>query len=202
MSDAPAKVSVTPKQELFCLAMLAGQSQSDAYRLAYKPSQRLKPKDIHERSSRLAKNSKVIARLAEMRAPVIQKAQLSREKWLEHIAHIIESDVRKMFDNHGNPLEITALPKNEASAIAGFEFCEEFAGGSKGKQGSESGDSGGRVAIGYTKKFKLADRIRALELYGKAQCFYADKMVLTGPDGQPLEITNNITVEFVEAPKR
>lgn len=202
MSEQPTKPAVTPKQELFCLAMLAGQSQSDAYRLAYKPSPKLKAKLVHERACRLAKNCKVVARLAEMRAPVIQKAQLSRERWLEHITHIIESDVRKMFDNHGNPLEITELPKNEASAIAGFEFCEEFAGRAKGTAGGDSDDSGGRICVGYTKKFKLADRLRALELYGKAQCFYADKMVLTGPDGQPLEITNNITVEFVEAPKR
>ncbi|MBI4001917.1 MAG: hypothetical protein HY348_09045 [Nitrospira defluvii] len=201
-TEAPIKPAVTAKQELFCLGLLAGQGQSDAYRLAYKPSSKIKPKVIHERACRLAKNRKVVSRLAEMRAPVIRKAQMSRERWLEHIESIIECDVRKMFDSHGNPIEIADLPKNEASAIAGFEFCEEFGSATKGKQGSDSGELGGRIPIGYTKKFKLLNRLRALELYGKAQCFYADKMVLTGPDGQPLEITNNITVEFIEAPKR
>ena len=47
--------------------------------------------------------------------------------------------------------------------------------------------------------FKLADRLRALELYGKAQCYYAEKMELTGFDGNPIATNNMIIVEFVSA---
>ncbi len=54
-----------------------------------------------------------------------------------------------------------------------------------------------RKAVGVTKKFKLADKIRALELYGKAQCYYAEKMELTSKDGQPVELNNKVVVEFV-----
>ena len=134
---------------------------------------------------------KVTARIAELMQPVIAKARLSREQWLEHLARLILFDPRKMFDNHGNPLEITELSDNEASAIAGFEFYEDFAG--KGEA---------RKAVGYTRKFRLADKLKALELYGKAQCYYAEKMELTGADGKPIEANHTITVEFVSAEKR
>lgn len=187
ITDNNPNQALTLKEEAFCVAILAGQNPSKAYRQVYKPL-RAKAKTIHEKASRLMAKGKVRARLVELLKPVIAKAQITRERWLEHIASIIEADVRKMFDNHGNPIEITELGDNEALAIAGFEFYEDFEG---------KGES--RKAVGYTKKFKLADRLRALELYGKAQCFYADKMVMTGPDGQPVEVNNHITVEFVEA---
>ncbi len=140
-------------------------------------------------------HGKVRARVAELMQPVIAKAQLTREQWLESIARLAMFDPRKMFDAHGNPKEITDLDDNEAAAIAGFEFTKEFAGAQKKK--GEDVESSGRVAVGYTKKFKLADKLRALELYGKAQCFYADKIELTGKDGEPIELNNRIVVEFV-----
>lgn len=189
MTDDTTTLTLSPKEEAFCVAVLAGQNPSKAYRTAYQPK-RAKAKTVHEMASRLMAKHKVRARLVELLKPVIAKAQMSRERWLDHLANIIEADVRKMFDAHGNPLEISELRENEAAAIAGFEFYEDFEG---------KGES--RKAVGYTKKFKLADRLRALELYGKAQCYYAEKMVLTGADGQPIEASHNITVEFVEPAK-
>jgi hypothetical protein len=53
------------------------------------------------------------------------------------------------------------------------------------------------MAVGVTKKFKLVDPLRALELIGKACHYYADRQEQTGPDGGP--IPQNLTVQFVEA---
>ena len=53
---------------------------------------------------------------------------MTRIEWLERVARICLADVRKMFDSHGNPKEITELGENEAAAIAAFEFREDFAG--------------------------------------------------------------------------
>mgnify|MGYP000868740705 CR=1 FL=1 len=188
-NDYPERTrhSLSPREEAFCAAVLSGCIPTDAYRQVYKP-QRAKPKTIHEMASRLMAKHKVRARLVELMKPVIAKAQTRRERWLEHISKIIESDVRKMFDAQGNPLELSELGPNEAATVSGFELCENFEG---------KGES--RKAVGYTKKFKLADRIRALELYGKAQCYYAEKMELTDKDGNPIHANNDITVEFVSA---
>ena len=57
------------------------------------------------------------------------------------------------------------------------------------------GDGESQRAVGVTKKFKLIDPIRALELVGKACHYYADRQEHTGPDGEPLLKT--IEVRFV-----
>ena len=100
--------------------LLAGMNPSDAYRAAYQPK-RAKVKAIHEMASRLMAKPKIRARIAELMQPVIERAQLSREEWLEGLARICLADVRKMFDSWGNPLMVADLGPNEAAAIAAFE---------------------------------------------------------------------------------
>ena len=63
----------------------------------------------------------IYARVKELMQPVIERAQLSREEWLEGLARLCLADVRKMFDELGNPIAITELADSEAAAIAAFE---------------------------------------------------------------------------------
>lgn len=56
----------------------------------------------------------------------------------------------------------------------GFEFTEDFLN-AKSPDGDQK-----RVACGYTKKFKLADKHKALELFGKAVGYYVEKRELSG----------------------
>lgn len=58
MTDDKTALTLTQKEETFCLAVMAGHNPSDAYRKAYKP-QRAKPKTIHEMASRLMATHKV-----------------------------------------------------------------------------------------------------------------------------------------------
>ncbi len=60
-------------------------------------------------ASRLMAKRKVRTRIAELMQPVIERAQMTREEWLEKLARICLADVRKMFDEHGNPISITNL---------------------------------------------------------------------------------------------
>jgi phage terminase small subunit len=75
---------LTAKQESFVQNIVEGMNQADAYRAAY-PKQKMSDKTIHEAASRLMKNSKVVARLSEIRKelakPSIMTAQ-QRLKWL------------------------------------------------------------------------------------------------------------------------
>ena len=80
---------LTAKQELFVQKILEGMSQADAYRSAYN-TKRMTDKTIWENASRLMADSKVTARLTELRnelaQPSIMTAQ-ERLKWLtERIA--------------------------------------------------------------------------------------------------------------------
>ena len=80
---------LTAKQELFVQKILEGMSQADAYRSAYN-TKRMTDKTIWENASRLMADSKVTARLTELRnelaKPSIMSAQ-ERLQWLtERIA--------------------------------------------------------------------------------------------------------------------
>ena len=69
-------MALTSKQEKFCQAIIQGHNQSEAYRLAY-GVKKATAKTINERASRLMANSKVIARIEELRAPAVKKVQRS-----------------------------------------------------------------------------------------------------------------------------
>jgi phage terminase small subunit len=178
------------REETFCMHILAGKSQTAAYKLAYQPK-RAKPKTIHEKASRLMAQGKVRARLAELWAPVIAQAQMSRTEWLERLTKCCRFDLRKMFDAQGRPKKITELDESEAAAIAALEVSEKLQGQDQTQK------------LKRTYKLKFMDRLNALALMGKACHWYADRLELTGRDGRPLPPLTGITVEFVEAsPKR
>ena len=181
--------ALTPKQEKFCQAIVQGYNQSEAYRLAY-GVKNATAKTINERASRLMGNSKVVARVAELRAPVIQQVQDEYARWLQDIQRCAFFDVRRLFDSHGRPIEIPDLPDDVAPAIAGFEFRENFIG-KKDKN---------RVVCGYTRKYRLTNRLEALVELGKALGWYGEK-TKTGFRGQLDQQGEgqSIAVEFVDA---
>lgn len=71
-------VKLTAKQEAFCQAIADGLGQADAYRTAYDAAD-MKDATIYPHASRLMKNDKVAARIAELRAQVQEKQLWSRE---------------------------------------------------------------------------------------------------------------------------
>jgi len=127
---------------------------------------------------------KVQARIAELMAPVIANAQMSRKEWLERLTGVCRFDPRKMFDAQGRPKKLTELDDNEAAAIAVFEVSETL-------QGQDHAQTLKRIY-----KLKFMDRLSALALMGKACHWYADRQEETGPDGGP--IAKNVTVTLVE----
>ncbi len=63
-------MNLTPKQEAFCQAIVAGNSQPAPYRTAYDASGST-PKSVNENASKLMTNTKVISRVEALRAPVL-----------------------------------------------------------------------------------------------------------------------------------
>lgn len=78
---------LTKKQEDFALAYVESGNASDAYRRTYAVKS-MTEKSINETASRLLKNVKVAARIAELRAPVIEKAGLTLEKHLDDLLRL------------------------------------------------------------------------------------------------------------------
>jgi phage terminase small subunit len=178
-------VKLTPKEEAFCFAIVEGLSKSNAYRKAYKPL-RAKAKTIHEKASRIMARGKVQARVAELMAPVIAEAQMTRTEWLRILTKCCRFDPRKLFDATGKLKPITELEENEAAAIAGYEF-----------HGKIQGSDGPQKAV--TVKFKFLDRLTALALIGKAYHWYAEHREETGSDGGLIQ--KEFVVRFVRPSK-
>lgn len=72
---------LTQKQETFCLHYIESGNATEAYRKAgYGPG--MSDKTVMEAACRLLKNRKVIARVEEIRAPAVAKAQMTLETHL------------------------------------------------------------------------------------------------------------------------
>lgn len=79
--------SLTPKQEAFALAYIETGNASEAYRRSYKAG-KMTDKSVNEAASTLLKNPKVASRVAELRAPVVEKAGLTLEKHLDDLLQL------------------------------------------------------------------------------------------------------------------
>jgi phage terminase small subunit len=77
---------LTPKQEKFCQAIVDGKNNSEAYRSAYNTS-KMKPETIHVKACELLKTGTVSVRIAELRAPVVEKLTMTLE---QHVANLQE----------------------------------------------------------------------------------------------------------------
>ena len=91
----------------------------------------------------------------------IQKAMLKREQRTEitqdmviaELAKLGFFDIRKLFDKDGKPLDISKLGDDTAAALVGLDVQDVV-------------DGDGNY-VGFIKKYKMADKIKALELLGK-----------------------------------
>ena len=82
---------LTDNQEQFVRNIIQGMSQADAYRSAY-PNQRMSDKTLHEAASRLMANSKVIARITELRNELAKPSILSAQERLEWLTRLVDND--------------------------------------------------------------------------------------------------------------
>ena len=74
-------MSLTQKQENFCLLYIETGNASKAYRIAY-DAENMKESTVNRNAKALMDNSKIAARIAELRAPAIAKAQITLEQHL------------------------------------------------------------------------------------------------------------------------
>lgn len=104
----------------------------------------------------------------QQRQQLAVRAKMTAEEWIDRVTKLAFYDPRKLFDAHGNPIEIAQLGDDEALAIAGFEIVEDF---TKVKTASGGEDA---VPTGYTKKFKLLDRTPYIMALGKVLGVFPD----------------------------
>ena len=79
---------LTPKQEAFAIAVASGMTQADAYREAFNVKPTTKPETIQNNASRLIKDTKVSARVDELKKPIIEAAGITLESHLARLEHL------------------------------------------------------------------------------------------------------------------
>lgn len=143
--------NLTPKQESFCLAYLETGNASEAYRRSYDTS-KSNDATINRKAKELIDNVKITARLAELRKPVLNKAQLDLERVIKEDMSIAFFDIRTILNDDGSVKPVSEWPAAAGAAIASMEVLEQYEGSGKD-----------RVFVGYLKKIKLIDKGGALD---------------------------------------
>lgn len=130
-------VSLTPKQELFAQAVASGASQSDAYRTAYTVSDKTKPESVNQNASRLMANINIASRVAELRKPIAEAAQITLASHLERLQALSEA----------------AEQGNQYSAAISAEVARGKAAGLYVEKSEISGANGGPVEAKLTIEY-------------------------------------------------
>lgn len=102
---------------------------------------------------------------------VLAKLEVKGEKVLAEIAHFAHADPLDIVDANGKLKALKDIPESARRAIRSIEIEELFAG---------SGEN--RVQIGELKKITFWDKPKGLELLGKNQRLFTDKVEHTVSD--------------------
>ena len=184
-----ADANLTAQQEKFALGVASGKTQADAYREAYPKSKKWKDASLYAQSSALMADSKVSKRVKELRERITSTGIASAERVLLEASRLATFDPRKLFMEDGSPKPINELDDDTAAALAGLEVVEEFDG---------SGED--RKFIGYTKKYKVADKNSALEKLFKHHGLYReDNAQKTDPLVELIRLMNGSPLPVVKS---
>jgi phage terminase small subunit len=104
---------LTPKQENFCLAYIETGNASEAYRRSYDASG-MSDTSINRKAKELLDNGKIAARLAALRAPVVQKAQITLEKHLNDLKRL--RDMAEASEKYGPAIQ-AEIARGKASGL-------------------------------------------------------------------------------------
>ncbi len=156
----PPQHHMTGRRRLFVLEYLNDLNATHAaIRAGYSP------RTAEAAGSRLLRNVKVAAEIQEAMDRRCEKLELKAEDVLRGIANLAFFDVRRFFDEKGRMKDIPELDEETAEAISAFDFVNLYEG--EGKQ---------KHCFGQLRKIRLADRLKALELLGRHQKLFTDKV--------------------------
>ena len=151
MSTIAAAKKLTPKQKRFVSEYLIDLNATQAaIRAGYSP------KTANEQGARLLANVSIAKAIQEARDKRQQRTEITQDRVLQEYARLAFYDPRKLFQPDGTPKPIEELDTDTAAVLAGLEVREEF-----------EGTGQDRVFIGYTKKYKLANKLGALDSLAK-----------------------------------
>jgi phage terminase small subunit len=104
-------VTLTPKQENFCLVYMETGNATEAYRRSYDAGG-MAPATINVKASELLSSDKISVRIAELRAPIIAKARLTVEDLLREL-----EEARQIAINTESPAPAVSATMGKAKLL-------------------------------------------------------------------------------------
>jgi phage terminase small subunit len=172
----PEDTHLNHKQLKFIAHVLNGNTFTASYLFAYPEYNGAYP---HTMGSFVANQPAVKAvldrEMSKARQLATSHASKNVPRILDEYLRLAFVDPAKLLDNTGRPLPLSEIDEDTRRAIIGLEVVDEFEG--RGEQ---------RQQIGTVKKYKLADKQRALDSLSKVLGLLVEKQEVTGKDGTPL----------------
>ena len=138
--------NLTPKQEAFVREYLVDLNATQA---AIRAGYSAKRADaIGHENLRKPEIADAVSAAMKVRE---KRTGITADRVLLELARIAFFDPRQLLNPDGSPKPINELDDDTAAAVAGLDIVEQFEG---------TGED--RVFVGYTKKFKIADKNTAL----------------------------------------
>ncbi len=160
-------MALTPKQKMFADEYLIDLNATRAYKVAYPKVK--KDESARVNGSKLLTNTNVAAYIDERMKEREKRTKITQDMVLKELAKLGFFDIRKLFDDSGKPLDIAGLDNETAACIAGLEVMAVYEGTGEDKE-----------FVGYIKKYKLSNKLKALELLGRHLGMFKDKVELSG----------------------
>ena len=160
--EVKAELRLTVKQEAFVIAYMQCGNASQAYRDVYNAADS-SPPVVWTQACILLQNHKVAIRVRELKDQIAERLLMTRADVIAETSKLATFDVRKLFGPDGAPVPFQHLDPDTAACIVGVEVLEEFKGTGKDK-----------VFVGYTKKYKVADKKGALDMMAKHHGIYEE----------------------------
>lgn len=118
----------------------------------------------------------VAQEISNLKAQRSERTKIDADWVLRRLAAQADADMADLYTDAGTLKPVNEWPEVwRKGLVAGVEVIEEYG----------PAEEGGRELIGHTKKVKLFDRIKNLELIGKHVNVgaFSEKVALSNPDG-------------------
>ena len=162
-----------------------GHGRNAAIRAGYAP------KAAAQGASRLLAHPVIAAMVKEGRAKLSARSQLTAERVDAELLRILTVDIGSLYDEEGQLLPLKEMPEDARRAVASIDTEENFAG-----QGEE------RTQIGLTRRVKLSDKVRAIELAMRRLGLLKDKVDVSVTELTPEERKRRMAEIYAEAKRR
>ncbi len=122
------------------------------------------PRTADSQAHQLLQNAKVLERVEHYRQQIRRAAKLTPEQIIGILEALVTFDIADILDDDGSILPIRDIPKDTRLALGALDMIEF--------------KSDGGAVVSVTKKVRMADRMKAVELLGRHHGLFKDHLIL------------------------